>query len=716
MLFWLLLFAVVGGAFMKTFGAEALFLAPEYLGDVNALSTMLVGAAMGVFIMCWNITTFILFSRHFTFLAATQFPFLKYCINNSALPLGFLIFFFFRAYSFAHYRELIPNGEILLLILGFVGGLLLILVVSFLYFFRADKTILRGLQPLFKKAGNVIAQLQPEQAPTGGRTLIRSEWFLDSLLRVRRCRDVSHYSAELMEKIFKRHHFAAVLSMVFAFLFLVALGFFLDLPAFQLPAAASLMLFCAILIGVSGAFAYFFQSWSAPILIAFLLLLNVLYQNEWIDPRNRAYGLNYANRDERPKYSAESLSALATPAAVQADRDNMIAILERWKARQGEEKPLLILVATSGGGTRSATFTMNVLQHLDSITGGAMMKKTFLITGASGGMIGATYFRELYRRHLTDSTINLHDARWVDDIARDLLNPTFTSFVIRDLFSPQHKFTDGRYTYIKDRGYAFEQALNRNTRGYLDRRLGDYRADEAAARIPLIFYHNVITRDAKKLLISTQPLRFMMTAPSDSLDAGSPDAVDFLSYFRQQDPYNLHLLSALRMNATFPVVLPNVMIPTDPVTDVMDGGLRDNYGVETALRFLAAMHGWIEKNTRGALLVQVRDRMDGGWENPYDASTMTENAVKPFFLLQHNWYKMMDYAQGDMASYFLGTSRFPIHRVSFQYIPNKQENKAALNFHLTKREKLDIAGSINSEANQHSVARMLGLMAPEKER
>ncbi|RYY92877.1 MAG: patatin-like phospholipase family protein, partial [Chitinophagaceae bacterium] len=53
---WLLLFAVVGGALMKTFGAEALFLAPEYLGNVNALSTLLVGGAVGVFIMCWNIT------------------------------------------------------------------------------------------------------------------------------------------------------------------------------------------------------------------------------------------------------------------------------------------------------------------------------------------------------------------------------------------------------------------------------------------------------------------------------------------------------------------------------------------------------------------------------------------------------------------------------------------------------------------------------------
>ncbi|RYZ20946.1 MAG: patatin-like phospholipase family protein [Chitinophagaceae bacterium] len=710
LLIWLLLFAVVGGAFMKTFGAEALFLAPEYLGDVNALSTLLVGAAMGVFIMCWNITTFILFSRHFTFLAATQFPFLKYCINNSLLPLSFLLFFMFRAYAFAHYRELIPNSEILLLILGFVAGLLLILIVSFLYFFRADKTILRGLQPLFKKAGSVIAHLQPEHVAPGGRSLIRSEWFLDSLLRARRCRDVSHYSEELMEKIFKRHHFAAVISMMIAFVFLVGLGFFLDLPAFQLPAAASLMLFCAILIGVSGAFAYFFQSWSVPALIAFLLLLNVLYQKEWIDPRNRAYGLSYANRDDRPKYTPESLATLATPDSVAADRANMVAILERWKARQTEEKPLLIVVATSGGGTRSATFTMNVLQHLDSITGGAMMQKTFLITGASGGMIGATYFRELYRRRLADSTLNLQSPQWVEDIARDLLNPTFTSFVIRDLFSPQHKFSDGKYTYLKDRGYAFEQALNRNTRGFLNQRLGDYKADESAARIPLIFYHNVITRDAKKLLISTQPLRFMMTAPSDSLDTGSPDAVDFVSYFRRQDPYNLHMLSALRMNATFPVVLPNVMIPTDPVTDVMDGGLRDNYGVETALRFLSAMHEWIEKNTRGALLLQVRDRMDGGWENPYDASTMTENAVKPFFLLQHNWYKMMDYAQGDMAAYYLGTSRAPIHRVSFQYIPNKQENKAALNFRLTKREKLDIASSINSETNQRGFGRVLALM------
>src|ERR1041384_893705 len=71
LIFWVLLFSVTTGNFMKSFGADALFLSPEYLGNVNAISASIMGMSVGVFIMCWNITTFILFSRHFTFLAAT---------------------------------------------------------------------------------------------------------------------------------------------------------------------------------------------------------------------------------------------------------------------------------------------------------------------------------------------------------------------------------------------------------------------------------------------------------------------------------------------------------------------------------------------------------------------------------------------------------------------------------------------------------------------
>jgi hypothetical protein len=141
----------------------------------------------------------------------------------------------------------------------------------------------------------------------------------------------------------------------------------------------------------------------------------------------------------------------------------------------------------------------------------------------------------------------------------------------------------------------------------------------------------------------------------------------------------------------------------------MDGGLRDNYGVSTSLRFLSHMQAWIEKNTRGVLLIQIRDRMDGGWEHPYEYDNLTENAVKPFFLLQNNWYKMMEYFQSDMATYFVTSMGFPIHKISLQYITKKEEDKAALSFHLTQREKLDIHASLGSQHNVESFTKILEL-------
>ena len=711
LIFWFLMFSVANSGFMKSFGADALFLAPEYLGNVNSISCAIMGIAIGVYIMCWNITTFILFSRQFTFLAATQYPFLKYCINNSVIPISFLIFYLIRAYQFAHYKELISNVEIIFLTVGFMAGLLLILSISFFYFFRADKTILKRLQPAFKSAKNVIYHFQPDPHPASIKSLIYSEWFLDSFFRIRKCRDVSHYSKELMEKIFKQHHFAAVFSLLIAYVFLIIIGFFLDSRFFQLPAGASITLFCAILIGVCGAVVYFFQSWSVPAFLVFVGMLNFLYRIEWIDPRNKAYGLDYTNKNEQPEYSQKSLQTLANFDSVNKDKKNMEAILTKWKQKQGEDKPLLIVMTTSGGGTRSATFTMNVLQRLDSITGGQMMKKTFLITGASGGMIGASYFRELYREKLHGKNINLQSPKYVNDIADDLLNPTFTSFIARDLFAPEQKFSVGPYRYLRDRGYAFESALDENTDGVLNKRLKDYRDDEFTASIPLMFYHTVITRDGKMMLLNTQPLRFMMQPPSDSTNQmEAVDAVDYTSFFAKQDPYNLRLLSILRMNATFPVVLPNVWMPSKPVIDVMDGGLRDNYGVENSLRFLSHMQKWIEENTSGVLIIQIRDRMDGGWENPYEYNDLTGNSTKSFFLLQHNWYKMMDYFQSDMENYFVSNRGYPIHKISFQYIPRSEENKAALSFHLSEREKLDIAGSLNSKHNQEGLKKVLELI------
>ncbi|HTD94132.1 MAG TPA: hypothetical protein VK644_09985, partial [Chitinophagaceae bacterium] len=267
LLFWIILFTTVSGNFMKGFGADSLFLAPEYLGNVNAISAGLVGIAIGMFIMSWNISTFVLFSKHFRFLSATTNPFLKYCINNSVIPILFLIFYFVKAYEFTRYKELISNTEIFFLAGGFLSGLIFILTISFIYFFRADRSILRRMMPVINNPGEYITHLKETKETYHTVSLIKVEWYFERPFRLRPTRDVRHYTPEFVDSLFKRHHFAAVLSVFAAFLFLVAIGFFLDSPFFQIPAAASITMFFTILIGVAGAFSYFLQSWSIPYLV-----------------------------------------------------------------------------------------------------------------------------------------------------------------------------------------------------------------------------------------------------------------------------------------------------------------------------------------------------------------------------------------------------------------------------------------------------------------
>src|SRR5450755_1212614 len=715
LLFWLILFSTIHGGFMHSFGADALFLAPEYLDNVNALSGAIVGAAAGAFIMCWNVTTFILYSRHFRFLATTTRPFLKYCTNNFILPGSLLIYYFFKAIEFDSSKELMTNGEIAWLIAGFLSGFFLVIGLSLLYFFGADLTIKRQMTPLIANPKLFKSQFKSKDVQVNSSRLIRVNWYMNGPFSVKQVRDVSHYSKEFIERIFSRHHFAAILSICIAFLFLVVVGFFMDEPAFQLPAAASIFLFFSILLAVSGAFSYFLESWSIPFLVLLFFVLNILYHYDVIDPTNKAYGLNYTNRAERPAYNREHLLAMCALDRVATDKAQMTQILENWKRKQKERKPLLLIINTSGGGSRSAAFTMNILQKLDQQNGGHLMDKTFLITGASGGMFGAAYFRELSRiRDYKDSTVKPDDHKYTDAISGDLLNPLFSSFVARDLFSPAQKFSVGNYEYIKDRGYAFEQKLNENTAGVLDRQLRDLAPEEAGAKIPVMLFSSVITRDSRTMLISTQPISFLMRPVFDStrIKTIDPDAVDFGSFFYKQDPMNMRMLTALRMNATFPYVLPNVWLPSEPVIDVMDAGFRDNFGEQVGIRFVHVFRDWILKNTRGVLLIQIRDRKTGGWENPFESTDITEIITKPLLLLQYNWYNMQEYNQNDLLSVMEGYMGNSFYKMTIGYEPKTANEGAALNFHLSRQEKLDLANAINSAKNQQIFKSINDLMNP----
>ena len=50
--------------------------------------------------------------------------------------------------------------------------------------------------------------------------------------------------------------------------------------------------------------------------------------------------------------------------------------------------------------------------------------------------------------------------------------------------------------------------------------------------------------------------------------------------------------------------MPATALPTVPQVEVMDAGIRDNYGVLNAIRFIYEFKDWIEENTSGVFQVR----------------------------------------------------------------------------------------------------------------
>ncbi|MDX1943608.1 MAG: patatin-like phospholipase family protein, partial [Saprospiraceae bacterium] len=610
---WLGVVLFISGAFGRKLGLQYLFLDPEYLGGVHFGSFFFVGFTLGGFWMTWNLTTYLLTAHHFPFLASLSRPFTKFCINNAFLPLVFLIYYMVSIISFESKYEQLPGYVVFINCLGLLMGVLSLLMLNMIYFYFTNKDIF---------SYNLPAQAPPDQSKSiaPGRRgidldLIKqdsSRWrvttYLTEACQPRMVRSVAHYDSRLLMNIFRQNHLNALVIQLFSMLLLMGLGQLIDYSYFRIPAAASIFIFGSVIMAIIGALIYWFDHWWVTVFVGLLLILNYFTSFEILSFRNKAYGLNY--KTEAAEYTYEKLQHFCDQNQIKKDKTKTIAILEKWlqkNKKHSNDKPKMVFLCVSGGGLRSATWSMNVVQTVDSLLKGELLRHTTLITGASGGMIGMAYLRELLLQEQLGNPLGLYDPIHLQHISKDLLNSVAFTIVTNDMFLPWNKFQSGGYTYGKDRGYIFEKQLNENTDGLLDKTLGDYLEPEANALIPMMYVTPMIVNDARRLVISPQQVSFMMTPPIGTInsDAVEVDAVDFGWLFQNQDAQNLRFLTALRMNATYPYILPNVYLPSNPGIEVMDAGLRDNYGILSATRFIQVFKDWILENTSGVILVQI---------------------------------------------------------------------------------------------------------------
>ncbi len=715
LVFWYILFATITGHFAAIFGASSLFLAPEYLGQINFFSMLLLGGATAVFIMAWHITTFIIHSTRLPFLGATRHAFLKYCINNSLLPLIFIVCYSIIAVRYQVLNEHAEMQQILKFQLGFYIGILLVLMVSFAYFFRVDRDLLKVVLLRITNPAR-IKNLIPYDTLDYEIDIVRADTYLTGKFKIHKFSELEPYSPRLLTTVLRKHHRNAITATIFALVVLLLSGIFMDDPRLRIPAGAGFLLLFSVVMGIVGAMKYFLRSWEILGWMFILFLISFLVSHKIFDFRSIAYGMDYSTAvQQRPVYDYEHIKSAFTPQKYNDDKaaeENRLALWKLKHTKAGDSLPPLIIICASGGGSRAAYWTFRTLQYLDSITHGALYNNTVLMTGASGGMIGAAYWRELHNANSEGKLKDLYSPKYQDNIGKDLLNAIIFSFASVDLISPFNKISVAGYSYTKDRGYAMEQEIITNSEGLLDKKLGDYRQKEAKCEIPAMIYSGTIINDGRKLMISALPITYLTQSAYGKMDTANTsfDGIDFATFFKDQNPYNLRITTALRMNATFPFILPVVKLPANPEINIMDAGLRDNFGLETAMRYLMVMHDWLQHNTRDVILLQVRDTREAELFPASDMNSVMKMTFEPLFAIQNKWESFQSYNQSYLKDFANQNFNNRLHIINMEYIPGSQEKSAALNFHITHREKLGLAASIYNTKNMAAADSMLRLM------
>src|SRR5262245_12842404 len=299
-------------------------------------------------------------------------------------------------------------------------------------------------------------------------------------------------------------------------------------------------------------------------------------------------------------------------------------VLEKWKSRHGK-RPLFV-VAADGGGIRAAVWTMTVLRQLENDIPGFPYHLR-LITGASGGMLGAGFYvasladdgSEEWKnaghreRHLDAGGRDLSRECLIGWTGRDGLGAVARQLVFGDLFSPPALFPKS------NRAHALDMAWRSNTRpwsdgkrpkrtydGVVQMEFSALRAGEREGWRPSLVLSPMIVEDGRRLLISNLSLERLASISMPTTDPHCTlQGVEFFRIFK--DASRLRLSTAIQLNAAFPFVSPPLELPTSPPRHVLDAGFYDEHGVDPALAWLWMHRAWIEKNTSGVALIQIPD-------------------------------------------------------------------------------------------------------------
>lgn len=324
-------------------------------------------------------------------------------------------------------------------------------------------------------------------------------------------------------------------------------------------------------------------------------------------PGLHSYYDDFRKQGPRPRFETAAVPLL-----------DLKATLDGWLKQHGvAERKKLVVVAASGGAYRAAFWTAKVLDSLASHPELPHFEPSVrLMTGASGGMVGLSYFAagrqppagfvSQVDKHCADSIPSPQpalatgvEARLVDDLAKQgkklwIVNSSTDSLtpIVQRMIRNDVPYTFWPGVNGADRGRALEEQWET-----LQVSFCKLQAGEREGWRPSLILSPYLVDWARPMLISNLNLEGMFDRDF---------ALEFFRAFPKAHA-EFTLATAVRMNAAFPFISPAVRLPLEKRPRVVDAGYFDNFGITTAASFLRhrTVRDFVSDNNLTVILIRI---------------------------------------------------------------------------------------------------------------
>lgn len=309
---------------------------------------------------------------------------------------------------------------------------------------------------------------------------------------------------------------------------------------------------------VFGWFGGALQFWLCAYHISLLMVLVVLgVINTWLPGSDHTYGMVNHSRDQagKPILAGSPLEVL--------------------QAGNGSRA---IVVAAAGGGIQAAAWTTRVLYGLNEETGGALNRMLRLLSGISGGSMGAAcYVNWIANPEQARNPFEAASDGSLDEVAWGLAWPDLLRFFLPFVFG-----------WMPDRGTALELAWEGNSRAskndprQLTGAMSEWNTRSRAGTLPGLILNSTMVETGAPLMMGTTEID--MTKNELCLTGWKTG--DQL-HRRGNQLMDVPVVRAARLSASFPYVSPSARpANANQSPHMIDGGLYDNYGMATLTEWL----------------------------------------------------------------------------------------------------------------------------------